>query len=166
MQTSYGILTCNPSMASIFHIAEDQNSSRYTKNARRMAINSGYRIPPTMQNIRLYRESNPGLPARSPVNIPATLFRGTRSSQFLYMPWSGSCFSYSTSINSLWVTPGGRWVAGFPLRRPGFEPRLGHVGFVVDKVALRQVSSKYFGFPCQFSFHRLLHIHLHVIRGW
>jgi hypothetical protein len=35
----------------------------------------------------------------------------------------------------------------------------GHVGFVVDKVALEQVFSKYFGIPCQSSFHRLLHIH-------
>jgi hypothetical protein len=35
------------------------------------------------------------------------------------------------------------------------------VGFVVDKVALGQVFSEYFGFPCQFSFHRLLHIHHH-----
>jgi hypothetical protein len=26
-------------------------------------------------------------------------------------------------------------------------------GFVVDKVALRQVFSEYFGFPCQYSFH-------------
>jgi hypothetical protein len=34
------------------------------------------------------------------------------------------------------------------------------VGFVVDKVALVQVFSEYFGFPCQFSFHRLLHTHL------
>jgi hypothetical protein len=32
------------------------------------------------------------------------------------------------------------------------------VGFVVDKVALEQVFSEYFGFPCQFSFHRLLHV--------
>jgi hypothetical protein len=32
-------------------------------------------------------------------------------------------------------------VPGFPLRRPGFEPRLGHVGSVVDKVPLRQVFS-------------------------
>jgi hypothetical protein len=31
------------------------------------------------------------------------------------------------------------------------------VVFVVDKVALRQVSSDYFGFPCPFSFHQLLH---------
>jgi hypothetical protein len=34
------------------------------------------------------------------------------------------------------------------------------VGFVVDKVALGQVSSEYFGFPCQSSFHQLLHSHL------
>jgi hypothetical protein len=39
-------------------------------------------------------------------------------------------------------------------RGPGSIP--GHVGFVVDKV--RQVFSEYFGFPCQFSFHRLFHI--------
>jgi hypothetical protein len=35
------------------------------------------------------------------------------------------------------------------------------VGFVVDKVALRQVFSEYFGLPRQFSFHRLLHNHHH-----
>jgi hypothetical protein len=35
----------------------------------------------------------------------------------------------------------------FPPRRPGFEPRSSHVGFVVDKVALGQVFSEYFGFP-------------------
>jgi hypothetical protein len=29
------------------------------------------------------------------------------------------------------------------------------VGFVVDKVALVQVFSEYFGFPCQFSFHQI-----------
>jgi hypothetical protein len=34
------------------------------------------------------------------------------------------------------------------------------VGFVVDKVALGQVFSEYFGFPCQSSFHQLLHNHL------
>jgi hypothetical protein len=33
------------------------------------------------------------------------------------------------------------------------------MGFVVDKVALGRVFSYYFGFPHQFSFHRLLHIH-------
>jgi hypothetical protein len=33
-----------------------------------------------------------------------------------------------------------------------------HVGFVVDKAALGQVFSDYFGFPCQ-SFHQFLHHH-------
>jgi hypothetical protein len=33
------------------------------------------------------------------------------------------------------------------------------VGFVVDKVALGQVFSEYFGFPCQFLFHQMVHIH-------
>jgi hypothetical protein len=37
------------------------------------------------------------------------------------------------------------------------------VGFVVGEVALGQVFSKYFGFPCQFSFHWLLHTHHHLL---
>jgi hypothetical protein len=57
-----------------------------------------------------------------------------------------------------------RLVAGFQPRRPGFEPTSGHVGFVVDKVALGQVFSEYFGFPFQFSFNRLLHTH-HLSSG-
>jgi hypothetical protein len=35
----------------------------------------------------------------------------------------------------------------------------------LDKVALGQVFSKYFGFPCQFSFHQLLHIHHRLSSG-
>jgi hypothetical protein len=35
------------------------------------------------------------------------------------------------------------------------------VGFVVDKVALGQVFSEYFGFPCQTSFHQIFHHHNH-----
>jgi hypothetical protein len=57
-----------------------------------------------------------------------------------------------------------RLVAGFPPRRPVFDPKSGHMGFVVDNAALGQVFSEYFGFPCQFSFHRLLHIH-HLSSG-
>jgi hypothetical protein len=38
------------------------------------------------------------------------------------------------------------------------------VGFVVDKVVLRQVFSENCGFPCPFSFHRLLHTH-HLSSG-
>jgi hypothetical protein len=45
--------------------------------------------------------------------------------------------------------------------RPRFDPRSGQVGFVVDKVALGQVFSAYFGFPCQSSFHQILHHHNH-----
>jgi hypothetical protein len=42
-----------------------------------------------------------------------------------------------------------RLVAGFPQRLPGFGPVYGQVEFVVDKVALGQVFSEYFSFPCQ-----------------
>jgi hypothetical protein len=55
--------------------------------------------------------------------------------------------------------------SGFPSGRLGLEPRSGNVGFVVDKVALKQVFSEYFGFPCQFSFHRMLQIHHHLSSG-
>jgi hypothetical protein len=50
-------------------------------------------------------------------------------------------------------------VAGFPPQRPGFDPRSGLVGFMVDKVTVGQVFSEYLGLPCQLSFHRLLHTH-------
>jgi hypothetical protein len=49
-----------------------------------------------------------------------------------------------------------RLAAGFSPRRLGVETWKGDVGFVMDKVALEQVFSEYFGFPYQ-SFHRLLH---------
>jgi hypothetical protein len=42
-----------------------------------------------------------------------------------------------------------RLVAGFPLRRSGFDSGSGQVGFVVDKVSLGRVFSEYFGFPYQ-----------------
>jgi hypothetical protein len=38
------------------------------------------------------------------------------------------------------------------------------VGFVVDKMAMEQVFSEYFDFPCQFSFHQLLDTH-HLSSG-
>jgi hypothetical protein len=38
-------------------------------------------------------------------------------------------------------------------------------GFVVDKVALGQVFSDYFGFPCQFLFHQFLHNRHHLSSG-
>jgi hypothetical protein len=39
------------------------------------------------------------------------------------------------------------------------EPGSGQVGFVVDKVALGQDFSDYFGFSCQYSFHQIPHPH-------
>jgi hypothetical protein len=39
------------------------------------------------------------------------------------------------------------------------------VGFVVNKVALGQIFSKYFRFPCQSLFHQLLHNHPHLSSG-
>jgi hypothetical protein len=53
-------------------------------------------------------------------------------------------------------------VDDYPPRRPEFEPPSGHVGFVEDKVALGQVHSENFGFPCQSIIHRLLHTNYHV----
>jgi hypothetical protein len=52
-------------------------------------------------------------------------------------------------------------VAGFPPRLPEFDPGSGHLGFVMDKADPVQVFAGYFGFPCQFSFHRLLHTIIH-----
>jgi hypothetical protein len=49
-------------------------------------------------------------------------------------------------------------ITGFPLWWLAFEPRSGHVGFVVDNVALRQVFSKYFSFRYK-AFHQLCHTH-------
>jgi hypothetical protein len=48
---------------------------------------------------------------------------------------------------------------------PLFKPGSGHVGSVVDKVALGQVFSEYFGFPCQSPFHQFLHNHHHLSSG-
>jgi hypothetical protein len=52
-----------------------------------------------------------------------------------------------------------RLLAGFPPQRPRFALGSGQKGFAVDKVVLGQVSSEYFGFPCQSSLHQILHPH-------
>jgi hypothetical protein len=53
----------------------------------------------------------------------------------------------------------GRAIAQAVRRR--LPTRSGHVGFVVNKMAQGQISCEYFGLPCKFSFHQLLHIHNH-----
>jgi hypothetical protein len=52
----------------------------------------------------------------------------------------------------------GRWLPTVAAR---VRVRTEHVGFMVDKAALEQVFSEYFGFPCQSSFHQFLHHHNH-----
>jgi hypothetical protein len=49
--------------------------------------------------------------------------------------------------------------------RPGFESRLGHVGFVVDKVAMGQVFSEYFCSPAN-SHSTDCSKFIIIIRGW
>jgi hypothetical protein len=44
---------------------------------------------------------------------------------------------------------------------PGSNPGLVHVGFVMEKSGSGVVFSWNFGFPCQSTFHLLLHNHLH-----
>jgi hypothetical protein len=56
-----------------------------------------------------------------------------------------------------------RWLPTMAAR--GSSPGLVMWDFVGDKVALGQVFSEYFGFPCQSSFHQLLHIHPHLSSG-
>jgi hypothetical protein len=52
---------------------------------------------------------------------------------------------------SHWLPTAATWV----------RVRVEHVGFVMDRVALGQVFSEYFGFLCQPSFHKFLHYHNH-----
>jgi hypothetical protein len=42
-----------------------------------------------------------------------------------------------------------RW---FPTAVAGYDPMSDPVGFIVDKVSLGKVFTKYFSFSCQFSF--------------
>jgi hypothetical protein len=51
-----------------------------------------------------------------------------------------------------------RWLPTAAARVPA---RIWQVEFVVDKVALGQVFSEYFGFRCQSSFHQIHHHHNH-----
>jgi hypothetical protein len=56
-----------------------------------------------------------------------------------------------------------RLVAGISQRSTGFTSGSVHVGFVVDKVALGQVSSELFGFPCQY--HSTVALYTYIVRG-
>jgi hypothetical protein len=85
---------------------------------------------------------------------------------FLRLGWKTKFHTHTKLKFSQWRVLSGRRAIAQAVRRrlPGFELRSGRVEFVVDKVAMGQVFSGYFGFSCQFSFHRLLHIH-HLSSG-
>jgi hypothetical protein len=46
-----------------------------------------------------------------------------------------------------------RLATGLPLQRPWFDPGSFYLGFVVEKMALGQVFTWYFGLPLSMSFH-------------
>jgi hypothetical protein len=48
-------------------------------------------------------------------------------------------------------------------RRPGFAPGLVHVGFIVDKLALGQVSVRVLRFPCQY--HSIMALYIYTSPG-
>lgn len=58
-----------------------------------------------------------------------------------------------------------RFVAGFSPRRPGLSPRLVHMGFVVEKVAVGQVFLRVLRFFPVIVILLLLHIHSSIICG-
>jgi hypothetical protein len=64
----------------------------------------------------------------------------------------------------LMAVPWLRWlVAGHSPRRSGFAPGSIHVGFMVDKIALRQVFLRVLRFPCQC--HSTVALQTHIIWG-
>jgi hypothetical protein len=53
----------------------------------------------------------------------------------------------------------------FPTPAARVRAQVKSCGIYGGKLALGQVFFEYFGFPCQFSFHRLLQIHHHLSSG-
>jgi hypothetical protein len=54
----------------------------------------------------------------------------------------------------------------FSSQRSSFNPRAVHVGYVVNKVAFKQVFSEYFIFPLSIISLPVLHIHASIIWSW
>jgi hypothetical protein len=68
-------------------------------------------------------------------------------------PTTGFCHKQFNTVGRAVAQAVSRWLPTAATRQ--------RVGFVVDKAALGQVFSEYFGFPCQSSFHQFLHHHNH-----
>jgi hypothetical protein len=99
----------------------------------------------------------------------AQMFKKSQDSR----PSSQSIYDYRHSVSDHNLAVDGRWpchssadqsVACFSLRWAGCDPRTVHEGFVVDKVALRQVSLEVVGFPL-LSWYRRLSIRTHLSYG-
>jgi hypothetical protein len=99
--------------------------------------------------------------------LPVVLYRRETWSLKLREEHRVRIFEYKVLKENTWTEEGrnGGWrklhnkelhnlysFSGFPPLLPEFKARSGHVEFLVVKVALGQVFSEYFGFPCQFSF--------------
>jgi hypothetical protein len=56
-----------------------------------------------------------------------------------------------------------RFVAGLTRRRPGFAPGSAHVGFVVDKVELRQGFLQVLPFSCRYHSTTALYTHMPLV---
>jgi hypothetical protein len=82
-------------------------------------------------------------------------------------PFLPTTLKSSVVLRPLWlISLKGRTIAEavsrwLPTATARVGAQAGHVGFVVDKVTLGQVFSEYLGFPCQSSFHQILHHHNH-----
>jgi hypothetical protein len=78
----------------------------------------------------------------------------------------GNSATYMTNLltNSLGLATAQAVSCPLPPRRSGFQTKLCHLWFVVEKVALGPIFFEYLGFLCQFSFHRLFNIH-HLSSG-
>jgi hypothetical protein len=112
--------------------------------------------------------------------MPVTSMISRKHTKFCNIRFENICMNYLTMCRNIWticaicktntvttssVTANkGRAVAlavshWLPTAAARVRARSGHVGFVVDKVALGQVFSEYFGFLCQSSLHQILHPH-------
>jgi hypothetical protein len=105
-------------------------------------------------------------PPLSPCHFWFTCLRFTKSQRISQIPEGCHhiCSAYILPNNVPWWV--GRAIAQavsrwLPTAAARVRARVWQVGSVVDKVALRQVFSEYFGFPCQSLFHQLLHNHNH-----
>jgi hypothetical protein len=96
-------------------------------------------------------------------------FVGEDQQRFTGLDWTIHCCQDSKVFHTYVVRPRhaqavSRWIPTAAAR--GSSRGLVMWDFVVDKVALGQVFSEYFGFPCQISFHQLLHNHPHLSSGF